>query len=131
MSKTERIYFTSPDPDYFFEEGAMVAPNDGKFPIDATIQVETESHFLEFGIVPKNEDESEFAIELTYAVPALSDSPTDTNGENLIVEGDVLRKAQPFTVASPGSRMAVHSFRALKIFTNVEVLIVPVADGRA
>lgn len=128
MSTSERIYFTSPDPDYIFEEGARVAPNDGDFPTDATVHVETDTHFLEFGIEPKNEEETEFVIALVDSLPPLPNSDHDI----VIVEGDVLKKNQEFTLISTGSNMAAQSFRAMRILSNVEqIVIYPRNDEKA
>jgi hypothetical protein len=126
MTMTEGIYFTSPDPDYIFGEGVRVAPNEGNFPTDATVHVETDTHFLEFSIEPKNETETEYVIALVDSLPPLPRATDD-----IIVEGDILKKNQHFTLVSHGSNMATQSFKAMRILSNIEKLLVPSMDERA
>lgn len=124
MNITERMYVTSPDPEYI-TDGARVAPNEGSFPVDASIQVETESHFLAFDIEPKSTDETEYAITLIDAIPPLMDE-----AEKVIVEGDVLIKDREFILISQGKHIAAQAFRAVRIQTNVEQIVIP-PRGRA
>jgi len=126
MAMTERLYFTSPDPDFMFSDGARVAPNEGSFPTDAIVHVETETHFLEFTIAPKVDQPAEYMITLKDALPPLG----ETRDEALIVAGDILKKSQDFTLISQQSGIARQSFRAMRILANIEGLAVPVIDNR-
>jgi hypothetical protein len=126
MATTETYFFTSPDPDFIFEEGPRVDPNQGGFPTDASVHVETETHYLEFDIQPKDVDGKEFFIALTHSLPPLAEAAYDT----LVVEGDVLKKDSPFRLLATGSHMATQSFKIIRILANVEVISLPASGEK-
>lgn len=128
MKMSETIFFASPHPDYIFDEGARVAPNLEGFPADAIIYVETESHFLEFGIEPKPANETGFVIMMVDSLPPLSET---LSGKTVCVEGDILKKSQEFALVSVGSSMARQAFKAVRIISNIEGLVPSSSEKRA
>ena len=128
MRTAETLFFTTPHPNYVFSEGARVAPNQEGFPAGAIVYVETDSHFLEFGIAPEGPDETEFVISLVDCLPPL---PKIEVSQALIVEGAVLKKGQEFTLVSAGSSLARYVFKSLKIVSNVERDGISSFEGRS
>ncbi|HEY8992917.1 MAG TPA: hypothetical protein VIM37_03670 [Candidatus Microsaccharimonas sp.] len=118
MATAEKLYFTSPDPNHFPLEGVRVAPNEGSFPTDAMVDVETDTHFLTFAIRPKNGVSREYAIALVDAIPPLAHGDL----KDVYVENDVIKRDQEFRLRSKRTRLANQAFRALRIMSNIESL---------
>jgi hypothetical protein len=127
MNTSETIFFASPNPDYIFGDGARIAPNQEGFPVNAIIYVETESHFLEFGIKAKSVNQTGFAITLVDCLPPL---PCVNDVDTLVVEGDILKKSQEFRLISYQPTMATQAFKALRILSNVEGLAISLMDRK-
>ena len=127
MRTAETFFFTTPHPDHVFSEGARVAPNQEGFPAGAVVYVETDSHFLEFGIEPQRPGDTEFVINLVDCLPPL---PEIEASQALIVEGAILKKNQEFTLVSAGSSLARYVFTSLKILSNVERAGISSSEGR-
>ena len=127
MRTAEAPFFTTPRPGHVFSEGARFAPNQEGFPPGAVVYVETDSHFLEFGIEPQGHDEKEFVIRLVDCLPPLSKIEAS---QALTVEGAMLKKNQEFTLVSAGSSLARYVFTSLKIVSNVKRVGISSSEGR-
>jgi len=124
MPPTERYFVTMPEDIPTFTEGFRVAPNEGLFPLDATINVLTEDeYFLTFKIFPKGPAESEYLISLVDAEPPLSDGPLYE--KEVYVRDDVLIHGREFSLDSALPVLSSTAFKAMRIFSNVEGIELP------
>lgn len=124
MSHTERILKTiSPDNPRLYP-GVRVAPNEGTFPTDATVFVETEDgHDMIFKMYPKGPSQADYLISLVYSEPPIS-------GNNLMekevyVKNDVMKKGETFQLDSAFPILAQTAFVALSIQADVETIVLP------
>jgi len=131
MSLTERFYVTMPENIPTFTEGYRVAPNEGIFPVDATVYVQAadendDEYLLTFGIQPKGPFESEHLITLLDSEPPLSQRPLYER--EVFVRNDIIIQGRPFLLDSALPALSQTAFTALRIFSNVEQVVIPRFD---
>ena len=128
MSLTERFYVTMPEEIPMFTEGFRVAPNEGTFPVDATVYVQAadkndDEYLLTFGIERKGPYESDYLITLREADPPLSQQPL---GEReVFVRGDKIIHGREFLLDAAMPTLSQTAFKALRIFSNIEQIVIP------
>jgi len=128
MPRTEVHLFTMPDDVPTYTEGYRVAPNEGLFPLDATVNVLTEDeHFLTFKIYPKGPAETDHLISLVESDPPLSSKPLYE--KEVYVQGDILIHGREFNLHSALPILSKTAFKAMRIFSNVETLEIPVIES--
>lgn len=125
MLRTESYFIALPEDVPVFNDGVRVAPNEGTFPLDATVKVWTEDeHMLTFQIVPKAPARTDFLISLVESDPPLSEDGISEN--DIYVEEDKLIKGREFWLASAVSGLAKRAFVAAAITSNVVKIELPI-----
>ncbi len=124
MRSTERFYVTMPEEIPTFTEGFRVAPNEGTFPVDATVHVLTEDeYFLTFKMFPKGPSERSYLISLVDSEPPLASSRV--HEKEVYVKGDVLIQGREFNLDSAFPYLSKTAFTAMRIFSNIEEIVLP------
>lgn len=125
MSISERFYVTMPEEIPTFTEGVRVAPNErGNIPVGASVYVLTEDeHFLTFKIIPKGPMEKDSLVSFVESEPPLSSSAV-YEGE-VYVQDDVIVQGKEFVLDSAFPILAKTAFKAIRIFSNVELVVIP------
>jgi len=128
MSLTERFYVTMPEDIPTFTEGVRVAPNEGSFPVDATVYVQArdkndDEYLLTFAIQPKGPSEKDHLITLVDSEPPLSEGPLYPR--ETFVKDDIIIQGRDFTIDSAFPILSQTAFRAMRIFSNVEQIVIP------
>ena len=110
-----------------FNEGFRVAPNEGSFPVDATVHVLTEDeHFLTFRMYPKGPAQEDYLISLIDSEPPLSQNPVYE--KEVYVHDDILIQGREFTLGSALPILSRTAFKAMRIFSNVEAIVLPIVE---
>lgn len=124
MSISERFFITMPPEIPTFKEGVRVAPNEGSFPVDATVHVLTEdNYFLTFNILPKGPAQKDHLISLVDSEPPLSSRPVYE--KEIYVQNDIIVKGQEFVLDSSFPILSQTAFKAMRIFSNIELIEIP------
>lgn len=127
MSHAERFYVTMPEEIPTFTEGFRVAPNEGGFPVDATVYVTTEDdHFLTFKMFPHGPFEKDYLISLVSSEPPIY--LQELYDKEVYVRGDMLVQGRQFELASTFPILSKTAFTAMRIFSNVERIEIPVIE---
>jgi hypothetical protein len=127
MSHTEQFYITMPESHPTANEGKRVAPNEGNFPVDATVNVFTEDdHILTFRMFKKGPFEKEYLIALVDAKPPITERPIDE--KEIYVMDDIIVQGREFHLGAAFPLMSRSAFVAMNIFANVEKIVIPLND---
>lgn len=126
MSKFERFHVTMPEEIPTATECYRVAPNEGYFPLDATISVFTEEHLLRFQFLPKGPMATDYLISYIDSEPPLTSKPT--LDKEVYVEGDVLIEGREFRLASALPILSITAFRACEMLANIAEVELPLEE---
>lgn len=126
MSQIERFYVTMPEEIPTANHCSRVAPNEGHFPLDATVSVFTEEHLLKFKFFPKGPAQKDYLVSLVDAEPPLTQTPM--HDKEVYVVGDMIVEGREFRLASALPIIKKISFQALYICANIEQIDIPLTD---
>ena len=113
----ENRYVISSNPNFREQGFARFDANTPDMPKGAIVDVVTDNNVLTFAQLPKAASSEEYVLKLVGAVPPLP--PEIQMGA--IVEGGILKKQERFTLRLQSSHLAEQAFRAISIWTNMEI----------
>lgn len=116
-SETERTQRLVTTPDEWSQEIVRVAPNEGLYPLDATVRVTTDSpegHVLTFNFYPEG---GRHRIFLVDAEPPLEERSIGLR--DYWVRGDRIIRDREFILDASAPFLARTSFRAMHIESNI------------
>jgi|GEM_PF-3554374 len=127
MQHSERIPFTVPEDLRIANKTARVDPNKD-FPSDAVANVFTDDgHLLSFRMFKKGPEQPDYLISLVDSKPPITTYPPGE--KEVYVKEDLIAVGKEFTLDSMFPIVIGRTtFRAMKIFSNVDTLIVPLDD---
>ena len=125
MKGTERFYVTMPDSEPTANEFSRIAPNEGHFPIDATVTVLAEDgHVMNFAILPKGPQQKDYLLSLIDSKPPIT--TTTPYEKEVYVIGDRISKGEKFQLTSAFPIfLSETAFKAIAIYANVAAVVLP------
>jgi hypothetical protein len=110
------------------KKGARVAPNEGNFPVDASVNVFTDDgHLFNFKIAKKGPSQPDYLITLVNSEPPITEQPPYE--KEVYVREDKIVEGQEFTLdSSMPVIIGKTTFKAINIFANVEVAVIPLVE---
>jgi small nuclear ribonucleoprotein (snRNP)-like protein len=126
MKGSETLFVTMPEYESTANKFSRVAPNEGHFPIDATVTVLTEDgHEMRFAVLRKGDQQPEALLSLASCEPPITTmAPYE---KEVFVKGDRIIEGRDFELVSAFPIFLGRAvFKAMHITANVAMVEVPI-----